>query len=80
MAKMLELLAPKPGDRVLEIGTGTGYNAALLAEMVGSHGRVTSVDVDAGLARRARRASREAGYRMSVKVGDGREGHPSGAP
>jgi methyltransferase of FxLD system len=80
MAKMLELLAPTPGDRVLEIGTGTGYNAALLAEMVGSHGRVTSVDVDAGLARTARRALREAGYRMSVKVGDGREGHPSRAP
>jgi protein-L-isoaspartate(D-aspartate) O-methyltransferase len=80
MAKMLELLAPRPGDRVLEIGTGTGYNAALLAEMVGSRGRVTSVDVDAGLARRARPALREAGYRVSVKVADGRAGHPSGAP
>ena len=80
MAKMLELLAPRPGDRVLEIGTGTGYNAALLAEIVGSRGRVTSIDVDAGLARTARRALREARYRVSVKVGDGRQGNASGAP
>jgi hypothetical protein len=65
---------------VLEIGTGTGYNAALLAEIVGSRGRVTSIDVDARLALTARPALREAGYRVSVKVGDGRQGHPSGAP
>lgn len=80
MAKMLELLAPRPGDRVLEIGAGTGYNAALLAHMVGSRGRVTSIDVDTGIARTARRALREAGYRVSVKVGDGRAGHAGGAP
>ncbi len=80
MAKMLELLAPRPGDRVLEIGAGTGYNAALLAEMVGPRGRVSSVDVDAGLARTAQRALRDAGYRVSVKAGDGRAGHAGGAP
>jgi methyltransferase of FxLD system len=80
MAKMLELLAPRPGDRVLEIGTGTGYNAALLAQIVGPKGRVTSIEVDPELARRARHALREAGYRASVAVGDGREGHRSDAP
>ena len=80
MAKMLGLLAPDPGDRVLEIGTGTGYNAALLAHMVGPKGRVTTVDVDPDLARAARRALREAGYRTSVKVGDGRHGFANGAP
>jgi len=80
MAEMLELLAARPGDRVLEIGAGTGYNAALLAHIVGSKGRVTSVEVDAELARRARRALREAGYRAAITVGDGREGHANAAP
>lgn len=80
MAKMLELLAPRSGDGVLEIGAGSGYNAALLAEIVGSRGHVTSIDIDRGLARAAGRALREAGYRVSVKVGDGRVGYAPGAP
>ena len=80
MAEMLELLAARPGDRVLEIGTGTGYNTALLSNIAGPKGRVTSVDVDAELARVARRALREAGYRASIKVADGRQGHPSAGP
>jgi protein-L-isoaspartate(D-aspartate) O-methyltransferase len=80
MAEMLQLLAPRPGDRVLEIGAGTGYNAALLTHIVGPKGRVTSVDVDAGLVRSARRVLREAGYRASVTIADGREGHPTSAP
>jgi methyltransferase of FxLD system len=80
MAEMLELLAAQTGHRVLEIGAGTGYNAALLAHLVGPTGRVTTVDVDAGIARGARRALREGGYRVSVKVGDGRAGDPRGAP
>ena len=46
MAKMLELLDLRSGQRVLEIGAGTGYNAALLAHIVGPAGQVTSVDVD----------------------------------
>jgi protein-L-isoaspartate(D-aspartate) O-methyltransferase len=80
MAKMLELLDVQPGQHVLEIGAGTGYNAALLAHLVGRQGRVTSIDVDADLARRARRALRECGYRVSVSVGDGRHGWASAAP
>jgi protein-L-isoaspartate(D-aspartate) O-methyltransferase len=80
MAEMLELLAARRGDRVLEIGTGTGYNAALLAHIVGPKGHVTSVDVDAALVRAARRALRETGYRASLNVGDGREGHHNAAP
>ena len=80
MAEMLELLAARRGDRVLEIGTGTAYNAALLAHIVGPKGHVTSIDVDAELARAARQALREAGYRASIKVADGREGHPSAGP
>jgi protein-L-isoaspartate(D-aspartate) O-methyltransferase len=46
MAIMLEQLDLRPGQRVLEIGTGTGYNAALLAHVVGDGGRVTTLDLD----------------------------------
>jgi protein-L-isoaspartate(D-aspartate) O-methyltransferase len=80
MAEMLELLGPLPGDRVLEIGTGTGYNAALIAHIVGPRGRVTSIDVDSELARQARRSLRDADYRASIAVGDGRAGYPRAAP
>ncbi len=54
MAMMLELLAPDRGMHVLEIGTGTGFNAALLAEVVGPDGRVISVDIDPELTDTAR--------------------------
>ncbi len=80
MAKMLELLDVQPGDHVLEIGAGTGYNAALLAHLVGSSGRVTSIDIDPDLARRARRSLRDAGVRATILAGDGRQGHPPKAP
>src|SRR5215207_8035437 len=46
MALMLEQLDPRPGQRVLEIGAGTGYNAALLARVVGPAGSVVTVDID----------------------------------
>jgi protein-L-isoaspartate(D-aspartate) O-methyltransferase len=80
MARMLERLALEPGQRVLEIGAGTGYNAALLKEIVGPGGSVVTVDVDAELARSARRALKAGGHRVRVVVGDGRLGWPPGAP
>ena len=49
VASMLELLDVAPGDRVLEIGTGSGYNTALLAELVGDPSLVSSIDIDQGL-------------------------------
>jgi protein-L-isoaspartate(D-aspartate) O-methyltransferase len=70
---MLDRLALEPGMRVLEIGTGTGYNAALLSQLVGATGRVDTIDIDADTARRARRALHAGGYRVRVVVGDGRE-------
>jgi protein-L-isoaspartate(D-aspartate) O-methyltransferase len=80
MAQMLEELALAEGMRVLEIGAGTGYNAALLSRLVGPAGHVTTVDVDPELAKGARRALRAAGRRARVVVGDGREGFARSAP
>lgn len=50
VAEIGELLGPLPGDRVLEVGTGSGRTACLLAELVGPHGRVVSLEADAGTA------------------------------
>jgi protein-L-isoaspartate(D-aspartate) O-methyltransferase len=80
MAEMLEQLRLEPGMRVLEIGAGTGYNAALLAEMVGPGGAVTAIDIDPVIAREARSALRTGKHRAEVVSGDGREGFAARAP
>ncbi len=59
IAQMLELLDPAAGSRVLEVGTGSGYNAALLAHIVGPRGLVTTIDLDGELVERARESLRE---------------------
>lgn len=80
VGRMTELLALDSGRRVLEIGTGSGYHAAVVAELVGGEHLVTVERVRA-LAGRARRALRRAGYGdVSVVVGDGSRGLPGGAP
>jgi protein-L-isoaspartate O-methyltransferase len=77
---MLADLDVRPGHRVLEIGTGTGWNAALLAHRAGA-GNVVSVEVDPAVARAARRALQRAGYGgVRVVTGDGLLGCPEGAP
>jgi len=78
MAEMLDELRLEPGQRVLEIGAGTGYNAALLAHVVGDRGRVVSVELDPDTASGARRALQGTG--VEVVHGDGRDGHVAGAP
>jgi protein-L-isoaspartate(D-aspartate) O-methyltransferase len=70
-------LDPMPGDTVLEIGTGSGYQAAILAEM-GAH--VYSIERHEQLLQRAREHFRQLGYRVITKVGDGTEGWPAFAP
>ena len=81
VAIMLELADLSPGDRVLEIGSGTGYNAALLATLVGPEGRVVGVDIEEDLVRRSREALAAVGLaNVEVHAADGRAGWPDGAP
>ncbi len=79
MALMLEALPAQDDATVLEIGTGTGYNAALLCERYGD-GRVVSVDVDPQLTAAAVSRLTEAGYGPTVVTGDGTLGHLARAP
>jgi protein-L-isoaspartate(D-aspartate) O-methyltransferase len=72
VALMLEQLDPRPGDRVLEIGAGSGYNAALLAHLVGPSGQVVSLDIDEDLVLGAREHLQTAGYaQVEVVQADG---------
>jgi protein-L-isoaspartate(D-aspartate) O-methyltransferase len=81
MAIMLDQLGLAPGLRVLEIGAGTGYNAALMKHIVGPSGTVVSVDIDADVAGQARDHLARAGYPdVTVVVADGAEGYPPAAP
>ena len=81
MAIMLDQLTLAPGQRVLEIGAGTGYNAALMRHIVGPSGTVVSVDIDEDVADRARGHLASAGYPdVTVVAADGAEGYPPGAP
>jgi protein-L-isoaspartate(D-aspartate) O-methyltransferase len=81
VALMLDHLELRPGLRVLEIGTGSGYNAALIAELVGDPGLVTTIDIDARLTAEACARLDEAGYHaVAVLTADGYLGAPERAP
>ena len=78
VAHMCELLRVRDGDRVLDVGTGSGYHAAVLAEL---GGRVWSIERDPGLSRRAADNLARAGFgTVELLVGDGTLGHPEAAP
>lgn len=79
VALMLHHLDAQPGDTVLEIGTGTGWNAALLAVRLGDE-NVASIEVDPVLAEVARQNLAAAGRDVAVRVGDGATGWPERAP
>jgi len=71
----------RPGHRVLEIGAGTGYNAALLAHIAGPAGHVSTVDIDPEVTAQARQALGVTGHRrVKVITADGTLGDPDNAP
>ncbi len=81
VATMLEQARLQPGERVLEIGTGKGYNAALLARLTDPAGEVVTVEIDPGLVTDARQALTAAGYpNVHVVCGDGEYGAGDHAP
>ena len=78
VAFMTEQLRPKPGDRVLEIGSGSGYQAAILAELVTE---VYTIEIVEPLAKTAEATLQRLGYKnVHLKVGDGYKGWPEEAP
>ena len=78
VAYMTESLNPQPTDKVLEVGTGSGYQAAVLAEIVD---QVYSIEIVASLAKSARRRLKRLGYaNIHVRAGDGYAGWPEQAP
>ncbi|MGH9363520.1 MAG: protein-L-isoaspartate(D-aspartate) O-methyltransferase [Thermoanaerobaculia bacterium] len=78
VALMTSLLDLGPGDRVLEIGTGSGYQAAVLARLAGE---VYTIEIVPELGERARRTLAELGYaNVQVRIGDGYRGWPEAAP
>ncbi len=80
VAAMADLLDLREGERVLEIGTGCGYHAAVTAELVGAK-NVYSVEYHEALAERARERFERLGYGdIHVRVGDGHDGWPEHAP
>jgi protein-L-isoaspartate(D-aspartate) O-methyltransferase len=78
VAYMTELLTPQRSDRVLEVGTGSGYQAAVLAELAGE---VYTIELVDALAERARGTIEDLGYtNVHVRAGDGYKGWPEAAP
>ena len=78
VALMTDLLDPKPADRVLEVGTGSGYQAAVLAELVA---KVYTIEIVEPLAKRAMRTLEQLGYgNIEVRIGDGYNGWAAAAP
>ncbi len=81
VAIMMEALEPKVGERVLEIGSGSGWQACMLAYCVGSKGRVFSMEIDEDVAAFAKKNA--AGFRqrnLKMVVGDGSVGYGKEAP
>jgi protein-L-isoaspartate(D-aspartate) O-methyltransferase len=78
VALMSSLLGVGPGDRVLEVGTGSGYQAAVLSRLAGE---VYSIEILPSLGKRARQTLKDLGYKnVHVRIGDGYQGWPDKQP
>ena len=77
VAYMTEKMAPQPGEKILEVGTGSGYQAAVLAEMGAD---VFSIEIVAPLAEHASEVLKAHNYQVKVRHGDGYKGWPENAP
>ncbi|WP_232213020.1 methyltransferase, FxLD system [Saccharomonospora saliphila] len=81
VAMMLDQLVVEPGNKILEIGAGTGYNACLLAHLTGEDTNVVTIDIDPDVTAQASRNLAAAGHTdMHVVTGDGALGVPEHAP
>jgi protein-L-isoaspartate(D-aspartate) O-methyltransferase len=81
VAAMLDQLHVQPGNRILEIGAGTGYNACLLAQLTGRADLVTTIDIDPDVTAKASQALTATGYGdVHVVTGDGGLGYADHAP
>lgn len=79
--KILDLLQLKPGHKVFELGSGSGWNTAMMAELVGENGKVISVEVIPEVADRAKQAMKKFEIKNAkIFSGDGFEGYPPEAP
>ncbi len=79
VAFMLELLEPKPGEKILDIGSGSGWQAALLAHIVGEQGKIISIERIPELKEFAENNLKKIGI-IEVRIGDGTEGDVTNAP
>lgn len=81
VAFMTELLEPREGDKILEVGAGSGWQAAILGYVVGSKGKVITIEIDEDLVEFARRNLRKVGIKnVEVVHGDGSVGYEKEAP
>lgn len=81
VAIMTEALNPKPGEKILEIGSGSGYQSALLGSCVGSKGKVITVELDSYLVEFSKKNIKKAKIKnVKVICWDGKKGYEKGAP
>jgi protein-L-isoaspartate(D-aspartate) O-methyltransferase len=81
VAYMIQLLSLEEGNKVLEVGAGSGYNAAIMAELIGESGKIISIEIVPNLVERARHNLSKAGIEnIEVIQGSGRDGFPEDAP
>ena len=81
IAIMLEVLDLKPGQKILEIGAGSGYNAALIAEVIGPNGKLYTIERIKEIAKVGKENLEKTGYKnVKILIGDGTLGYKRAAP